>query len=188
MTKTEITTAAFTVGQQVAGFVLGIPFFLGSLLMTGAGRIASHSKTWGEWAIGYLLFVVIPAAVCLSSALATFAAPQGQEKAFAKSSAVGYVFMLAAFVLLITSLSLYAYWPFASSLQVYQVFVSNPRGPIVPMLLVGILFVPAAATVGYSAGRFIRSCPASVAARFLMLCWKANRKSPLDNAVRKEPL
>ena len=180
MTKSAITTEAFSVGQQVAGFVLGMPFFLGSLLMLGAGRIAPHSKTWGEWAIGYLLFVVIPAAASLSSALAVFVAPLGQEKAYAKSPALGYVFLLAAFALLISSLYLYACWPFASISQVWRTFVGKPRGPIVPMLLASILLVPAAAAVGYSAGRFVRSRPASGAARFFRLCWKFSKKSPLN--------
>lgn len=183
MTKSAITTEAFTLGQQAAGFVLGMPFFLGSLLMLGAGRIAPHSKTWGEWAIGYMIFVVIPAAVCLSSALAVFVAPLGQEKAYAKSPAVGYVFMLAAFALLISSLYLYAYWPFASSLQVWRIFVGNPRGPIVPMLLAGILLIPGAAAIGHSVGRSAHSRPASVLARFLTLCWKMSRKRPLDSTV-----
>ena len=183
MTKTEVTTEAFSVGQQVAGFVLGMPFFLGSLLMLGAGRIAFNSKTWGEWAIGYMLFVVIPAAASLSSALAVFVAPLGQEKAYAKSPALGYVFMLAAFALLISSLYLYTYWPFASSLQVWRTFVGNPRGPIVPMLLAGILLVPGAAAIGHSIGRAAHSRPASILARFLTLCWKMSRKRPLDSTA-----
>ena len=183
MTKSAITTGAFSVGQQVAGFVVGMPFFIGSLIMLGAGRIAPHSKTWGEWALGYLIFVVIPAAVCLSSALAVFVAPLGQEKAYAKSPALGYVFMLVAFALLISSLYLYAYWPFASSLQVWRTFVGNPRGPIVPMLLAGILLVPGAAAIGHSIGHAAHSRPASTIARFLRFCWKCSKKSPLDSTV-----
>ena len=183
MTKTEVTTEAFTLGQQVAGFVVGMPFFIGSLIMLGAGRIAPHSRTWEEWAIGYMLFVVIPAAAFLSSALAVFAAPPGEEKSYAKSPAFGYVFMLAAIALLFASLTLYAHGPFASSLQVRQALVGNPHGPLFPMLLVVMLFVPAAAAVGYAAGRFASSRPVSVAARFLTFCWKGSRKMRMDSAA-----
>ena len=183
MTKSAITTEAFTVGQQVAGFVLGMPFLLGMLTLLMSGHIASHSKTGVEWLIGYMACVVMPAAVCLSSALAACVAPPGQERAYAQSPAVGYVFMLAAIALLFASLNLYANWPFASSLQVWQALAGKPHGPLVPMLLVVMLLVPAAASIGYSAARFAHSRPASLTARFLTFCWKKSRKSPLDSTA-----
>lgn len=183
MTKSAITTEAFTLGQQIMGFVLGVPFFLGSLLLLGAGRIATHSKTWGEWAIGYLLFVVIPAAVCLSSALATLVAPQGQGKSYAKSPAIGYIAFLLSFVILLSSMILYAAWPLTVGHGIWPAFARSPLGPPVAMMLGAVLLVPGAGTAGYAVGCSTRRRPASITARFLRFCWKMSRKRPLDSTV-----
>lgn len=183
MTKTEVACEAFSVGQRVAGVSLGMPFFLGSLLLMLAGWLTPHGSAWGGWAVGYLILVVYPAASCLSSALATLAAPPGQERAYAKAPTIGYVVLLFCLALLVSSISLYALWPFAKGQEVWRALAGSPFGPSLPLLLGAALLAPAFGALGYAAGRYACSRPTHVTARLLKFCWRLSRNRPSDIAA-----
>lgn len=183
MTKTEIACEAFSAGQRAAGVALGMPFFLGSLLLLLTGRLALHGGPWGGWAMGYICLAVVPAAVYLSSAMATLAAPPGQERAYAKAPATGYVALLLSFAALAWSISLYALWPLTTGQQVWHALTGSPFGPSVPLLLGVASLVPAFGALGYAAGRTARSRPSHVTARLLKFCWRLSRKRPSDIAA-----
>ncbi len=177
MTKTEIACEAFSAGQRAAGVALGMPFFLGSLLLLPAGRLALHGSTWRGWAMGYMCLAVFPAAVCLSSAMATLAAPPGQERAYARAPATGYVALLLSFAALVSSISLYALWPLTTGRGVWHALTGSPFGPSIPLLLGAASLVPAFAVLGYAAGRTARSRPTHAAARLLKFCWRLSRNA-----------
>ncbi len=175
MTRPEVATEAFTVGEKLAGPVLGIPFFLCLLFLHGNHRALL------VLAMVYVACVVFPAVACVSSAMASFAAPTGQERAYAKAAATWSASVLLALVGLFSSMQIYAYWPFASARQVLQTLVEPSNKLIIPMVLSCIVLVPGLAALGYTAGCHGRRCSTNSVARFLRWCWKLSKKDPLSS-------
>ena len=180
MTKTETVCEAFAVGQQTAGSTLGIPFFIGSLLLTGA--VNRHFGNWATWTIDYVCFVVIPAAACISAAMVTSVAPAGQEWSYVRSSAIGHAAVLLSFAGFSLLLFLYASWPFASEQALWLALSMSRFAMPISTLLAATLPVFIFAVVGHNIGNYARDHPACLAARFSKFCWKFSRKKSSDAA------
>ena len=94
----------------IVSAVLGIPYFLIVLLMLSLGHLANNNRIFFPVTAGYLLLIVMPATVAFCSALASFAAPPGQERAYARVPQQEAVTGVVVLSVLALSASLYQYF------------------------------------------------------------------------------
>lgn len=130
----------------IVSAIFGIPYFLIALIALFSGHLSSHDRRFFPISFGYLLLIVMPTTVAFNSMLASFAAPPGQERAYARVSQQEA--LIGVVMLSVLALSLSAYQYFAPA---------NPGTTTIsmPMTLVAIVLAVAGLCLGSIAGVLI---------------------------------
>ncbi|MGI4789611.1 MAG: hypothetical protein ACRYFS_12260 [Janthinobacterium lividum] len=95
---------------KIVNAILGMPYFLIALVLLFSGHLSNHDRRFFPVTFAYLLLIVLPATVAFSSMLAAFAAPPGQERAYARVSQQEAVISVIMLSVLTLSLSAYQYF------------------------------------------------------------------------------
>lgn len=155
-----------TTGQSMVGGVLGVPFFLGALLLQFSGHPPNAHK-FLNLALAYLLFLVLPCSACLSATLSTYMAPAGEERAFVQATFFYYCLGTLIMLTLAASLTLY------SQHNIHLVHRSPGSFTLPVMVLAAVINLLAMAIgsqLGYRLGLNARSNESNTVALLLQRC------------------
>jgi hypothetical protein len=90
----RVGTRTAKAGQALGGAALGLPYFVTALALVLSGHLPDQNNLFFPITLAYMLLVVLPISAVLSGALAAFAAPDGQEQAYARASLQNYFILI----------------------------------------------------------------------------------------------